>query len=305
MDIAYHYKIANLLIRRHRLTCYVLFLLTIFSSNASALTFMTFNTHWFWDDKKPDEGRVIKNIDKTFRSKAYVDIKAFTIANLILNSNADIVGLTEIENQNILKLIQRYLPTEWEIAFKEGRDTFTGQDVGILSRLPINKTSITSFPNISGEHEGIKKKPSKVLGLSFTHEDQTYYIVLAHLLSKKNNSIEKDNKRAAQANAISKIVKDKISKYNHIIVMGDLNDTPGSQTLKELRNSNNNPDTFTLFQTVDVNDSELFSIKKYKTLIDHILISKSLKQNCGQLKRIETGPLSDHYAVKLHCKSFN
>jgi len=303
MDIAYHYKTANTLISRKRLTCYVFFLLTIFSSNASALTLMTFNTHWFWDEKKPHEGRVINSIDKAYRSKPYVDIKAFTIANLILNSNADIVGLTEIENQDILKLIQQYLPTEWQIAFKQGRDTYTGQDVGILSRLPIDKSSLTSFPNIYGEYEEIKKNPSKILGLSFTNENQTYYIVLAHLLSKKNNSIKKDKKRAAQANAISKIVKNKISKYDHIIVMGDLNDTPGSLTLKALRNLDNNQNAATLVQTANLSDPDFYSIKKYNTLIDHILISNSLKQNCEQLKRIKTGPLSDHYAVTLHCNT--
>ncbi len=77
------------------------------------------------------------------------------------------------------------------------------------------------------------------------------------------------------------------------------------RTLKELRNINKNQNLPTLIQTANLNDPDLYSIKKYKELIDHILISKSLKLKCGQLQRVDSGPLSDHYAIKLDCSSHN
>jgi len=264
---------------------------------------MTFNAHWFWDDKAPHEGQVFGDFDKVYHSTTYVDIKAFSIAQVIINSKADIVGLVEIENKYAIERIKQYLTPEWEITFKQGRDSYTGQDVGILSRIPIDIGSSETFPNIKGKYKNTSKTPSKILGASFNYEGKSYYIILAHLLSKRNSSSSKDRKRAAQANAILQIVNTKIGNYDHLIVMGDLNDTPGSTTLKELRGQNAIPANPVLLQTADVNDTDFYSIKKYKSLIDHILISESLKQDCNTLQKIETGPISDHYAMLLNCSN--
>jgi predicted extracellular nuclease len=101
------------------------------------------------------------------------------------------------------------------------------------------------------------------------------------LISKRSSN---DDKRAAQANAI---VKNLHGKTGHNIVMGDLNDTPCSTPLNLLVQSGLNI----------INENEYsYTYQNKKMLIDHILVSDSLKPG-ATFKSFDLGAISDHRAV--------
>ncbi len=275
-------------------------ILTLCFSNSFAVTFMALNTEWYWDDRLPHEGKVIKVGDSRLETR-YVVLKGYAIAEKILQAKADVVALTEIENKTVLEQIKDYLPEQWRIVFVEGRDTYTGQDVGILTTLEVVPGSETNFPESSGQYKDQTTRPSKILGVTLSKGGQTYSVIVAHLLSKRRNTPKKDNRRAAQANAIQKLVSERLLMNDHVVVMGDINDTPGSITLRELRGFSADGGSAKLAQTAQVDDPNLYSMKGYKELIDHILVSDDLKSRCSPLYTIKTGPISDHLGVAVRC----
>ena len=104
------------------------------------------NTEFFFDNKEP-HGEVVGQSVPVPTPEQY-EAKARTIAELIDTHEAGIVGLVEVENRAVLEKVKSYLanPDDWQIAFDEGRDSYTGQDVAILTKFRVVGGSATNFP---------------------------------------------------------------------------------------------------------------------------------------------------------------
>ena len=83
--------------------------------------FMTMNTEWFWDTSPPHEGRIAIGPRGNAPTLREVELEAWAIADIIEDANADVVALTEIENENVANLIAAQLGSEWAVAFSQGR----------------------------------------------------------------------------------------------------------------------------------------------------------------------------------------
>ena len=258
----------------------ILTLLVVVSLPGLATTVLSINTEFFWDSKPPHDGQIAMGAVGNPPSEKYVQLEANAIALHIMYNDADIIGLTEIEGENAAKQVLNYLPKEYKLVFKKGRDNFTGQDVAIITRYDVIGEP-NNFKGIEGNYNGTKKIPSKALGVTLKKDSETYNIVVAHLISKRSSN---DDKRAAQADAIVKYLD---GKSGHNIVMGDLNDVPGSTPLNLLVHSGLNI----------INEDEYsYTYQNKNQLIDHILISDSLKSG-ATFKSFDLGAISDHRAV--------
>lgn len=256
-------------------------LLTTLPLSTFATTILAINTEFFWDSKSPHEGQIALGAVGNPPSPKSVQLEAYAIALHIIYNNADIVGLTEIEGKSAAEQIMKYLPDSYKLVFKKGRDNYTGQDVALITRYDVVGQP-SNFDGIEGHYQGTKKIPSKALGVSLKNNNETYNIVVAHLISKRSSN---DKKRAAQANAITKYLA---NRNGHNIVMGDLNDVPGSVTLNQLTESGLNV----------INSSEYsYTYQNKRQLIDHILVSDSLLAD-ATFESFSLGPISDHRAVK-------
>ena len=194
---------------------------------------MTMNTEWYWETSPLNKGRIAIGPRGNAPTPREVELEAWAIADIIEDANADVVGLTEIENQNVANLIAAQLGSEWTVAFSQGRDTITGQDVVLLTRHTIDAGSITTYPNIRGNAPGAANvRPSKVLGVKVEIDGDDYLFVVAHLISKRASN---DARRLAQADAIRIAILGQFLSMDHIVIMGDLNDTPGSPPLNRIR----------------------------------------------------------------------
>ena len=127
------------------------------------------NAEFFFDNKEP-HGEVVGKAVPIPTAEQY-EAKARTIAELIDTHKANIVGLVEVENRAVLERVKYYLasPDDWQIAFDEGRDTYTGQDVAILTKFRVVPGSVTNFPVerevyfVDGKERDVN--PSKILGV--------------------------------------------------------------------------------------------------------------------------------------------
>ncbi len=276
------------------------------------INILLLNAEFFFDNVEP-HGRVVGDSRAVPTAEAY-EAKAKAIAELIDTHQANLVGLVEVENQAVVEKVKSYLatPDEWEVAFDEGRDSYTGQDVAILTQFEIVPGSVTNFPEereiffVGGEERDVN--PSKILGVELKVDTENFYVLITHLISRRNQN---DAKRLAQAAVVRRqIVKALINEMN-VIVMGDMNDTPGTPVVKRIRGFD---DIWgNLIQTansVEANDRYTYIYEGQKNLLDHILLSPSLRgefRDVAAEKRceiIDVGELSDHRALLARLRIF-
>ena len=124
----------------------------------------------------------------------------------------------------------------WYSVCSPGRDTYTGQDVALVSQFPVKFGPVT-FSSTWGHYGGSSVRPSKVVGAVLNTPQGDLAVVTTHLLSKLNPA--NDEPRAAQADAIYIGFSELYMRADvqHGIVMGDLNDTPDSIPLTVLTGS--------------------------------------------------------------------
>ena len=280
--------------------CVILPILLLVTAQVCAqnrVVVMSINTEWFWDSEEPHEGSVAIGPRGNPPTENEVNLEAYTIARFITEQNANIVGLIEVENQNVVDKIRGYLPEQdWVTVFDKGRDSMTGQDVAILTRFSVITGTTTDLGHLTGEH-----RPSKVLGVGLNVGSNRVYVVVAHLISKRSSN---DIKRLNQASHIRNHTIDIQSSYDHTIILGDMNDTPDSPPLRRLRGLDDDSSDFIQTAIVSVADPAYsYKYNNHRQLIDHILLSESLLPafdalSTGQRHRtIDLGPISDHRAV--------
>ena len=268
-----------------------------FSPQVAAVKVMAVNAEWFWDSDQPHEGRVDYRPTYIPLPSMLVQEEARAIASAVVSQNADVVALSEIESQSVAEMVKDQLGVDWSVVFEKGRDNNTGQDVAILTRLAVNRQSVDNlkdFPKACSLNKRVCAKPSKVISVVLTDANQSYLIVAAHLVSKRRNN---DERREAQAATIRGFIDSNRAYADHMIVLGDFNDVPESNTLRILRGSGQGD--FKLIQpanTEGANRDWSYLYKNKKQLIDHILVSPTFTQST-EFYTIDLGDVSDHRAV--------
>ena len=263
------------------------------------------NTEFFFDSEDP-HGEVVGKSVPVPTAEQY-EAKAKTIAELIEAHKANIVGLVEVENRTVLEKVKSYFadPDDWQIAFDEGRDTYTGQDVAILTKFRIVRGSVTNFPEerevyfVDGQERDVN--PSKILGVELKVDNQPFYILITHLISRRSSN---DPKRLAQATVVRRHAVKAMMAEKNVIVMGDMNDTPTTPVINRVRGFDDIwGDFLQTANAVEAADRYTYIYKDQKYLIDHILISPSLRdefrdvEKAKQCEIIDVDELSDHRAI--------
>ena len=274
---------------------------------ATEVTILEMNTEFFFDHQAP-HGRVVgSNTGPPIPTEAEWKDKAQNIADMIDDLGADIVALIEVENDTVVEEVRSRLPNpaEWHLVFRTGRDSFTGQDVALLSKFAPDPSTVTNFPEerevffVDGEERSVN--PSKILAASFTVAGEPTYIIVAHLISRRGNN---DAKRLAQANVVRRHAVMAMMRGENVIVVGDINDTPRTPVLARLRGFDDIwGDLVQTANEVSADDRFTFVFQGEENLLDHILLSPSLRDDFRRVdgdRRCEIhdlGGLSDHRAI--------
>ena len=263
------------------------------------------NTEFFFDSEEP-HGEVVGKSVPVPTTEEY-EVKARTIAELIDAHKANIVGFVEVENRAVLEKVKSYLadPDDWQIAFDEGRDTYTGQDVAILSKFRIVPGSVTNFPEEREvyfvEDQEYDVNPSKILGVELKIDNQPFCLLITHLISRRSPS---DAKRLAQATVVRRQAVKAMMADKNVIVMGDMNDTPATPVINRLRGFDDIwGDFLQTANAVEADNRYTYIHEGQKNLLDHILISPSLRNEFRNVEEenrceiIDVNGLSDHRAI--------
>lgn len=239
------------------------------------------NAEWLWTphDNSVDGSRFNKGDPS---ESAYANELRF-YAGLINQHKVRVLAISEIENEQVAREFAAQLGGDWFVAFRQGRDTATGQDVAILSNLG-EPLLVTDFGFPAGEVDGYKpKRLSKVVGMLVEFDQRRIGVITAHFLSKRNDSPKKAAKRLMQAKAMVK-AHASFEDVDAVIILGDFNDFRSSPVIKTLER-----ETKAKNAQVACDRDSIKENKRY--MIDHILF-RGL--HCSHVLTIDLQSFSDH-----------
>ena len=274
----------------------------------SAVTIMQYNVEWLFVDYYkssdcPGNGCSWKNSSEANTHIEYV-------SKIIKDINPDIINLCEVEGCDELNLLKDELDSTYYPYLKKGKDTSTGQNVGLMTRIdPLVDLYRTeeriSYP-INGSNCGYTG-PTDSSGVSkhyiteYKIGDMNIAFIGVHFVAFPTDSV-RCSQREAQAQVIQNVVYSYIKKNYEVILLGDLNDfdsevldansdKPFSRVLDILKgNYGLNKGFFQLQNAAEkIPQSQRFtawwdsnsnckSTKTEFSMIDHILLTPTLRE---------------------------
>jgi len=217
-----------------------------------------------------------------FKREKFSETTRLNTVKVIKEIKADIQCFVEVENRETLSNFNGDLLGTKRFPFNiliDGNDD-RGIDVGLLSRFPIKNLRNHIFD---------KEKPTS-RSFIFSRDcleveleiagGKSLFILCNHFKSKgySASQADADKRRKLQANRVKDILKSNYDlKNDMVVVLGDFNDTPDSNPLKDLLATPNLFDVLKLKFGNDIEKTYTYFFKK-KMQIDYILVSKPLKE---------------------------
>lgn len=245
------------------------------------------------------------------------------VAAVIRMLDADLVLVPETEHLDALQMMvdESLADLGYEAVLVDGQDSFTGQDVGLLSRLPVEaagRTDLRLPVGISDQTYGV----SKNLWARVTLPDGTPVTVVGvHFLARPDD-VERRDRRETQAEVIRQLIEAEQALGREIIALGDFNDiddvsldrrgsTPITDVLATIKRAGPSPDDdlvnvlgdvpqadrFTSFY--DRNRDGQFDAGEFSA-IDHVLLSPALYRRVVDVRYVhahDPREVSDHFPV--------
>ncbi len=261
--------------------------------------------------------------DKTQWEKAgYRDAKfkeaAKAVAQVIKAIDADVISLVEVGNERDVEELRAEVANvglsypHWAVC--DSQDYTTGQHVAVLSKRSIEvrarvisgrESYDTELDDPESEEEtGI----SKGLHVSFDAAGQPVHLFVVHLASERGGH-EQDAQRIAQASIVRRTYLEYLNRGEHVIVAGDLNDHRGQPALRRIRGKDDIYEDLLqtgfaeFFAAAEIDTRWTYQFQGERQQIDHILISRSLKDASkkGGIKTkvvpVDNPLASDHRAL--------
>ena len=203
------------------------------------------------DVNKNDEASPIMEI-KFNRSEIYkkkVENMASVIADIgtdLVNKSPSIVGLSEVENRNVIEDLlnnKHLLNKNYDIVHYDSPDE-RGIDVGLIYNKDVFKVNSTkSHELIIYDNKSSKRNYTRdQLVVSGLLDNELIHIIVNHWPSRSGGEERSRAGRMAAAELNKKIIDSLQSKYKNakIITMGDFNDHPHDDSMKKILNAKKN-----------------------------------------------------------------
>lgn len=285
---------------------------------SEGLRVATFNGEFLFDGEG-DEG----GADFLWKSDAVAaESHRNAVAEVIRTLDADIVLITETETLGVLQsmIAEPLSGLGYSAYLVPGRDTFTRQNVGLLSRVPIDSIGRTDelLPvGLTDQLYGV----SKNMWAHLTIEGVPTTLIGVHFLARPDD-IEREDRREVQAEVIRRLIEREAASGRAIIALGDFNDfddqipdvrfsRPISDVMESVKSAGPGPgddlinvlqevsqrDRFTSFY--DRNANERIEPGEFSA-IDHILLSPALYAKVREVHYVhahDPREVSDHFPI--------
>ena len=211
----------------------VLFILLLSHSSINAtsvaadelISVGTWNLEWFFDADSSDNPSSVAQ-KKSAPSEQEWQWKLETVASVIGRLKPTILGLQEVEDRDVLQRLTEVLKKQhdvaYRIAFIEGWDQFTHQNVAFLYRsglIEYSRKEQTLEMFKSKQFYNVHKHLFARFQWGEGKQREQLLIANVHLRA----TAEKQDVRVRQCRLIRTWVEDEIQSGNNVIVLGDLN----------------------------------------------------------------------------------
>lgn len=233
------------------------------------------------------------------------------LAESIRALNADVIAVEEVENRFYLeRFVNVFLPEMGyrDVVLFEGNDG-RGIDVGLISRIPVGEVRSRRHLRFPGHDGGEARFNRDVLSVTLEPKDaEPFDVWVVHLKSNAGGREEAEPIRMAEARELRRLLDEELTEdpEARILVTGDFNDTPESETIKTIVGAGTNA----LWSAgSDLNDPAAVSYNKgeFRSVIDFMLCSPAMqKEYVKGSFQIPQGAVettgSDHNPIKATFK---
>ena len=187
---------------------------------ADGIRIATFNGEFLFDGVGDEGQATFPWKGDPAKARAHRD----RVGKVVRSLDADVVLMTEAENLDALQmLVEESLPgMGYQAVLVNGRDSFTGQDVGLLTRLPVEtfgRTDDRALVGVSDRQYGVSKNLWVRMDLGGT----PVTVIGVHFLARPDD-VERRPRREAQAEVIRQLVAAEVAAGREVIALGDFND---------------------------------------------------------------------------------
>ena len=254
----------------------------------------TFNMEWLGDGAG----------DRKQRS----DADYLRIADIVIKSGADVLGVQEVENEAALRKVLRYCP-DFDGMVLEGE---TDQNVGVIWRKTVKVDSIGPFDGLVVQPK--RSRPGLVMRCRYEGFD--WLMMVVHLKSTSRydstNQLRELSReiRAKQAEALRRWTDSVVAAgaEKDVMIVGDFNDAPMRKTMPTLTALVESPSV--RFLTRDLKSCG----RGDRPAIDHVLTSTQAAERAIEssvrmedfhefLDKAEADKVSDHCPVIVRFRS--
>ncbi len=277
----------------------------------------TLNTHFLFDGLGNEGQATFEHRGDPAKARRHRE----AIARVVRSLDADVLLLQEVENESVLRALadSSLRGMGYAAYFVEGKDTYTGQDVAMLARIPIDKIGRTDAkePLPDGALYGV----SKNLYARTTLSGKPVTLVGLHFLAFPTDASRKAQ-REVQAEVIRKFIVAEMREGREVLVAGDFNDFDGAHpdaggalpitnVLARIKQAGRGSaddlvcaasqapaeERYTSYADRNRDD---FADPEERSAIDHILLSPGLAAGLLEVDYVHTYPLgsySDHHPI--------
>ncbi len=195
------------------------------STRADGLTIATWNLEWFFDHRREDNRSELSKSQSAPSRRAW-QWKVDEVARVIAEIQPDILALQEVENRRVLEQLAEQLRDEhrlrYHVAFIEGLDSHTEQDVALLYRgdlLSYSRYEQTAEMFASNRFYNVSKHLIARFRFRDGDTEQMLTVVTAHLRAGPDDAAI----RKRQCRLLHTWVRDEIVAGANVVVLGDFN----------------------------------------------------------------------------------
>lgn len=244
------------------------------------------------------------------------------VAAVIRTLDADIIVVPETETLGVLEMMisESLSDLGYSAYLVPGMDSFTRQNVGLLSRIPIEATGRTNelLPvGITDQLYGV----SKNLWAHLEIDGIPTTLIGVHFLARPDD-IEREDRREVQAEVIRRLIEQETAAGRAIIAIGDFNDfdneildarasRPISDVMETIKSAGPSPDDDLINVLADVPQRDRYTsfydrnenarIEQGEfSAIDHILLSPVLYRKVREVHFVHSfdpREVSDHFPI--------
>ena len=206
-------------------------------NDPESFSVMTWNLEWFYDENPEDNYSKLSK-EKSAPSRSDWDWHRDAIAKSINDAKPTVLAMQEVENRRVMWYLSRALDRNHKIDYtalcNESRDVFTEQDVALMYRQPADALSATSFRmtremkksqnfyDVSKHIMGVFQVPNG------TDTPERVVVMNIHWRSRADG----ESLRRRQARLSHLWLRERISKGENVILLGDTNTEEKSDTTR-------------------------------------------------------------------------